>query len=124
MKNEKKVIEIISEFPAILYSLKHRLKSQENLDYILDASNYSKPLALLNVSAPDILLLNLQQGNDCTDLVGREMQNNAAMGLGMITRDPTIYYMSLCSTLHEKYFIDKSIDLECIPEAVSKQQLN
>jgi len=124
MKNEKKVIEIIDQFPAILYSLKTRLKRQENTDYILDASNYSKPVALLNVATPDILLLNLRPGKACIDLLDREMQNNSGIGLGMITGNPKAYYMSLCSTLSEEYLIDKSLDLECIPEAVSKQQLN
>jgi len=124
MKNEKKVIEIIDQFPAILYSLKNRLKSQENTDYILEASNYSKPVALLNVATPDILLLNLKPGKACIDLLGREMQNNSGIGLGMITSNPEAYYMSLCSSLSEEYLIDKSLDLECIPGAVSTQQLN
>jgi hypothetical protein len=124
MKNQKKLIEIIDQFPAILYSLKNRLKSEENIDHILDASDYSKPVALINIVTPDILLLNLQPDRTCIDLLGREMQNNTGLGLGMVTSNPGAYYMSLCSTLGEEYFIDKSLSLEFIPGAVSVQQLN
>jgi len=123
MKNQK-VIEIIDDFPPILYRLKQMMKNQENTDFILDASDYSKPIDLLKVTTPDIVLLNLRPAKGCLDYLGKAMQDNADLEVGMITNNPKAYYMSLCSTLCEQYTIDKGIDLEFIPEGVARLQFN
>ena len=59
MKNKKRVIEVITEFPVILYTLKTQ-RLEEPADYILDASNDSQPTNLLTVANQDSLLLNLK----------------------------------------------------------------
>ena len=123
MKNPK-LIEIIDKFPTILYRLRQMMKSRKNVDYILDASDYVNPVSLLKIIGPDILLLTIRPAKSCVDLLGKEMQNNYGSETGMITSDPTTYYMSLCSTLNEEYIADKSIDLELMPQTVSRLQLN
>ena len=125
MKNQAKVIQIIGEFPRILWRIKDILKSQENVDYILEASNYSQPVSLLNIVVPDILMLSIKlSGKDCIDLISTAMQNDSALALGIITSSHAAYYMSLCSTLGSQYRIDKSLSLESMAAGVSLQQLN
>ena len=76
MKNQKKLIVIINKFPKILYVITRALK-QEDVDYILDASNYSQPVPLLTIAYPDELLLNLKLPcKEAIELIGREMQNS------------------------------------------------
>lgn len=123
MKNEKKVIEVINKFPAILYEIKMIL-NQDHADHILDASAYSRPGSLMKITAPDMMLLNLGLSRTTSiEIVGEHLQENMTMKLGMITTNPRAYYMSLCSTLSHSYFID-GLSLEFIPEAISKLQLN
>lgn len=60
MKNQKKVIEIINQFLSLLCTLKKILKSGNNVDYILDASDHHQPVALPKVAGPDILLVRIK----------------------------------------------------------------
>ena len=123
MKN-KKIIEIINRFPKTLKNIKGMI-SEENVDYILDASGYSQPASLLAQVSPDLLVLNLKLPcNAAINLVGSNMQDSLDLKMGMITSDASAFYMSLCTTLDSAYFIDSSSILELIPEIVSKQQLN
>ena len=124
MKNDKKLIEIINEFPTILYNIKTQLM-KKSTDHILDASSYSRPISLLAVANPDLLLLNLDlPGTTAIEIVGTSMQENMAIKLGMITSNPRAYYMSLCSTFSADYLIENGLNLEMVPEAISRQQLN
>ena len=123
MKN-KKIIEVINRFPQTLNNIKG-MTSEENVDYILDASGYSKPVSLLVQVSPDMLVLNLKlPANAAINLVGSNMQDSMDLKMGMITSNPRAFYISLCTTLDSAYFIDSSSILELIPEIVSKQQLN
>ena len=123
MKN-KKIIEVINQFPKTLKNIKGMI-SEENVDYILDASGYSQPVSLLAQVSPDMLVLNLKlPGNAAINLVGSNMQDSMDLKMGMITSNPHAFYISLCTTLDSAYFIDSSSILELIPEIVSKQQLN
>jgi DNA-binding NarL/FixJ family response regulator len=123
MKN-KKIIEIINRFPKTLKNIKGMI-SEENVDYILDASGYSRPVSLLAQVSPDMLVLNLKlPRNAAINLVGSNMQDSMDLKMGMITSNARAFYISLCTTLDSAYFIDRSSTLELIPEIVSKQQLN
>src|SRR5258705_9743388 len=123
MKN-KKIIEVINQFPKTLKNIKGMI-SEENVDYILDASGYSQPVSLLAQVSPDMLVLNLKlPGNTAINLVGSNMQDSMDLKMGMITSNPRAFYISLCTTLDSAYFIDSSSILELIPEMLSKQQLN
>lgn len=124
MKNEKKSIVIINKFPTILYMIT-RMLNNENEDYILDASEFSQPVSLLIITQPDELLLNINLSTgEALKLIEKDMEDNLGINQGMITRNPRAYYMDLCRSLRSDYFVDKYMDLELIPEAVSKQQLN
>ena len=124
MKNEKKSIVIINKFPTILYMIT-RMLNKENEDYILDASEFSQPVSLLTITQPDELLLNINLSTgEALKLIEKDMEDNLGINQGMITRNPRAYYMDLCRSLRSDYFVDKYLDLELIPEAVSKQQLN
>jgi len=123
MKN-KKIIEVINRFPQTLNNIKGMTR-EENVDYILDASGYSKPVSLLAQVSPDMLVLNLKlPANAAINLIGSNMQDSMDLKMGMITSNPRAFYISLCTTLDSAYFIDSSSILELIPEMISKQQLN
>ena len=123
MKN-KKIIEVIDQFPKTFKNIKGMI-SEENVDYILDASGYSQPVSLLAQVSPDMVVLNLKlPDNAAINLVGSNMQDSMDLKMGMITSNPRAFYISLCTTLDSAYFIDSASILELIPEIVSKQQLN
>jgi hypothetical protein len=129
MKNKKKIIGTINElpqFPKILNEIETML-SQGNGDYILilDGTNYSDSISLLDIVIPDMLLLNLKlAGKEAIKLNDLYMENTPEMRLGIITNDPGIYYVSLCSTLGSHYSIDNPLDVELIAANVTIQQLN
>ncbi|MEP7252200.1 MAG: hypothetical protein ABI683_07460 [Ginsengibacter sp.] len=124
MKNRKKVIVIINEFPEILFMIT-RMIDHDNEDYIFDASEFSKPVALLTITQPDELLLNLKlPSREALKFVEVDMQNNWDISQGMITSNPKAFYMSLCQSLCTNYFVDNHTDLEQIPEVIARQQLN
>jgi two-component SAPR family response regulator len=124
MKNQKAIIEIINEFPPILYTIKAML-DQENVDHILDASDYSEPLSLLTVADPDMLLLNVNlSGKVAIDLVCESMQDSPEINRGMITSNPGAYYISLCSTFGSEYCMNRSLGIGSMFQAVTMQQLN
>ena len=124
MKNQKKLMVIINKFPKILYMITKTLRD-ENVDFILDASDYPQPVSLLRVAFPDHLLLNVGlPAKQAIELIGENLGDSMDIKKGMITGNPQAYYMSLCSTFNSNYAIDKYLDLELIPEAISKQQLN
>jgi hypothetical protein len=124
MSNRKKIIEIVNKFPKILTNIKSIL-SEENVDYILDASGYSNPASLITEVAPDSLLLNLKlSSNAAINLMGENMQDSMDLKMGMITSNARAFYMSLCSTFTSEYLIDKSCHIVLIPEIVSRRQLN
>jgi len=124
MKKRKKMVEITDEFSKILHNIKSTLK-QENMDYILDASGHPDPLSLLTVAYPDMVLLNVNlPDNQAVDVTGTFMQENTEINLGMITCNPSAYYVSLCATFSREYSIDISADLQLIPGIITGQQLN
>ena len=129
MKNKKKIIGTINElpqFPKILNEIETMLL-QGNGDYILvlDGTNYSDSISLLDIVIPDMLLLNLKlSGNEAVKLNDVYMENSPEMRLGIITDHPRIYYVSLCSTLSSHYSINNPLDVELIATDVSRQQLN
>lgn len=56
------------------------------MDYIFNASDYPKPLALLNVVFPDIPMLNINLADyEAVKIVGKEMENKVDFNKGMIT---------------------------------------
>ena len=129
MKNKKKIIGTINElpqFPKILNEIETMLL-QGNDDYILvlDETNYSDSISLLDIVIPDMLLLNLKlSGNEAVKLNDLYMENSPEMRLGIITDHPRIYYVSLCSTLGSHYSINNPFNVELIATDVSRQQLN
>jgi DNA-binding NarL/FixJ family response regulator len=129
MKNRKKIIGTINDFPQfpkILSEIEIALL-QGNEDYILvlDGTNYSDSISLLDVIVPDVLLLNLKlAGEEAIELNDSYMEKSKEMRLGMITSDPGIYYVSLCSTLGTHYYVTNPVDVELIAAGISKQQLN
>ena len=129
MKNKKKIIGTINDlpqFPQILNEIETILL-QENGDYILvlDGTNYSDSISLLDIVIPDILLLNLKlPANEAIKLNDRYMESCPEVRLGIITSRASIYYVSLCSTLSSHYSISNPHDVELIAADVSRQQLN
>ena len=129
MKNRKKIIGTINDFPQfpqILNEIETALL-QGNGDYILvlDGTNYSDSISLLDVIVPDVLLLNLKLANEeAIKMNDVYMEKTNEMRLGMITSDPGTYYVSLCSTLGTHYHISNPIDVESIAAGISKRQLN
>lgn len=97
----------------------------ENVDFILDASNYSQPVSLLSIACPDTLLLNIKlKAEQAIELEAKNLIDGIDVKKGMITTNPKAYYISLCSTFIPKYDIDKNMDPKLIPAAISKQRLN
>ncbi len=124
MQNQKKTVVIINEFPKIIYEI-NPLLHQPNVDFVLDASDYPKPLALLTVAFPDILMLNLNLSKKTSsDVACSELQNNPEINRAMITTNAHVYYMSLCSTFKTDYSVSNQIDLELLPQVVERQQFN
>lgn len=129
MKNKKKIIGTINDlpqFPKILNEIETMLL-QEMGDYILvlDGTTYSDSISLLDIVIPDILLLNLKlPTKEAIKLNDRYLEDSPEMRLGIITSQPSIYYVSLCSTLSSHYSISNPHDVELIATDVSRQQLN
>jgi hypothetical protein len=124
MNNQKKLIVIIKEFPDALDQLTEMLHD-DRVDFILDASKFRQPVSLIKVAHPDCLLLNLHlPAKDAVILSGQSLSASADNKKAMITRNIRAYYMSLCNTLEGGYYIESGMDLELIPGAVAKQQLN
>jgi DNA-binding NarL/FixJ family response regulator len=123
MKNQKK-LNVINKFPKILYMLTLSLKD-ENVDFILDASEFAQPVSLLRVTPPDYLMLNLNLPSaQAIELTNRNLQEDMEIRKGMITKSTSAYYISLCSTFSTSYVFDNSLDLASMPAAISKQQAN
>lgn len=124
MKNQKKLIVIINVFPTILYMITRMLQNEDE-DYILDASQFAQPVSLLTITQPGELLLNLKlPRTEALKLIEGDMQKNSDINQGMITSNPRAYYMDLCRSLSSHYCVDNFIELELLPDAISKQQLN
>lgn len=124
MNNPKKTIAVINRFPEIIFEINPMLH-QPNVDYILNASDYPKPLALLAVTFPDMLMLNIDlPRRSAISLMADDMTNNPDISRGMIISNAHVYYMSLCSTLNEEYRIGKGTNLELLPGIIEQQQMN
>ena len=126
MKNQKKLIVIIDKFPKILYMITQTLRD-EKVDFILDASGYTRPVPLLRIACPDNLVLNMGLSREqAIELASEYLQgaDGSETRKGMITGNPRAYYMSLCGTLRSNYAVDQFLDLESVPGAIARQQLN
>lgn len=124
MQNQKKSIVIINDFPKIIYEI-NPLLHQPGTDFVLDACDYPRPLALLAVAFPDMLMLNLNLSKkSSTDYASSELQSNPEISRAMITTNAHVYYMSLCSTFKTDYAVENHLDLELLPQLVERQQLN
>ena len=112
MKNKKKVIEVITEFPVILYTLKTD-RREEATDYILDASNYAQPTNLLTVANPDCLLLNLKLPfTSAIEIVNNAMEESNYLKVGMIVKDQTTFYERLCASFAKDYLVDSNVEVK------------
>lgn len=124
MKNQKKLSIVINKFPKILYMLALSLQD-ENVDYILDASGFSDPISLFSVAHPDNVMLNLNlTSKQAIELASLNLQEDMDIKKAMITGSSQAYYISLCSSFCSSYVIDKSLNPELIPAAISEQQAN
>jgi len=85
--------------------------SEENVDYILDASGYSNPASLIMEVAPDSLLLNVKLSSNAAINLMEKICRQHGFKNGMITSNARAFYMSLCSTFTSEYLIDKSCHL-------------
>ncbi len=96
----------------------------ENL-IILDDIHNTRAASLLSVTIPDMVMLNIKlPRKEAIHFPGGNVTACDKIKLGMIVSDPDVYYMSLCRSFGSDYYIDKSLDLALIPEAVAKQRLN
>jgi hypothetical protein len=124
MNNPKKTIAVINNFPEIVYEINPMLH-QPNVDYILNASEYPKPLALLAVAFPDMVMLNIDLPlRSAITLMADDMAHNPDINRGMIISNSHVYYMSLCSTLNEEYMTGTGTNLELLPGIIEQQQKN
>ena len=124
MKNKKKVIEVITEFPVILYTLKTD-RREEATDYILDASNYAQPTNLLTVANPDCLFLNLKLPfTSAIEIVNNAMEESNYLKVGMIVKDQTTFYERLCASFAKDYLVDSNVEVKKMPAVISYRQLN
>lgn len=124
MKNKKRVIEVITEFPVILYTLKTK-RQEDPADYILDASNYDQPTSLVTVANPDTLLLNVKLPfTTAIELVNATMEESNHLKVGMITKDQTTFYARLCASFAKEYRVDPTMELKRMPGVIGNRQLN
>ena len=120
----KKNIRVIDKFPSVFFQINIGSRRDKS-NFILDASDYPRPLELLALTNPDTLLLNLKVKSEAAiDMVTADIPDYAEMKIGMITRNRGVYYTSLCSTLDEEYFPDRSKDIHVMPLELYQQQLN
>ena len=129
MNPKKILVETINEladFPGILESIETQLIEEKGEYFlILNATNYSHPVSLLNITIPDLLLLNLKLPVEtAAEMTIAGLKNDRRVKVGMITSDASAYYTSLCSTFNSIYKIDTSTGLRSIPDVLGKQQLN
>lgn len=124
MQNQKKTVVIINDFPKIIYEI-NSLLQEPNTDFVIDACDYPRPLALLSVAFPDMLILNLDLSKKSSaEYASAEIEANAEINRGMIIANTHIYYMSLCSTFQAEYCVSNTMDLEMLPGLIERQQLN
>lgn len=120
----KRIIHVINKFPSIFFQINIGSRRDKS-NFILDASDYPRPLELLALTNPDTLLLNLKlKGEAAIDMVNAGIPDYAEMKIGMITRNQGVYYTSLCSTLDEEYFPDRSNDIHVMPPELYQKHLN
>ncbi len=129
MNQRKKIIETINEledFSKIIQNMELKMHGEKGeFLIVIDGTNYSHPVALLNILIPDVLSLNIKKSLARTeDIVVTGKQTNCQILVGMITSDYSTYYTSLCRTFHLNYSIDNSFAPKVVASTIANQQLN
>lgn len=129
MKQRKKIIETINEleeFSKIIQNMELKMHGEKGgFLIVIDGTNYSHPVSLLNILIPDVLSLNIKKSLGSTeDIVVTGKQADCQILVGMITSDYSTYYTSLCRTFHLNYRIDNSFAPKEVASTIANQQLN
>ncbi len=120
MKKDKRTVLIVDDSILIMERMIPILEEVENISFVVQACNFKEGLEVLNTLNPDMVLLDI----NLPDKSGIELlriirEKNMEIIVLMISNHADTYYMEICRALGARYFLDKSKDIDLIPEVLS-----
>ena len=119
MNMSRKSILIVDDSPIIVERLQNMLKSVENTGPVSQAGDYSSALSQLMESRPDIVLLDINlPDRSGIALLQHIKKVYPSIIVIMISNQADEYYRKICQRFGAAYFVDKSTEIEQLPDII------
>ncbi|MDR3716375.1 MAG: response regulator transcription factor [Puia sp.] len=120
MKKEKRTVLIVDDSLLIVERMIPILEEIENISFVVQAGSFREGLEVLDTLNPDMVLLDI----NLPDRSGIELlriirEKHTEIIVLMISNQADDYYREICRSLGARHFLDKSKDIDFIPEVLS-----
>jgi DNA-binding NarL/FixJ family response regulator len=116
---KKLVTLIVDDSSIIIKRFTEILDDMDNIDTVLQASNYREGSQVLDYVTPDVVLLDInlpdKSGIELLRHIKARQINTRVI---MITNHATEHYKKICAGLGAEHFFDKSNEFELIPDII------
>lgn len=115
--NNKFKILIANQSPIINKKIYSLISPMENISVIGMAENIIEAMAIIEVTKPHAMILDMQQqGSNSIDLLTELQKKNKQIRVIIFTNRIDPYYKYLCLKFGADFFLDKSSEFEQLPE--------
>ncbi len=117
--NKFKIL-IANQSPIINRKIYSLISPIESISVIGMAENIIEAMAIIKVTKPHAMILDMQQpGNNSIDLLTELQKTNKQIRVIIFTNRVDPYYKYLCLKFGADYFLDKSSEFEQLPEILN-----
>ena len=122
--NTKKIKVLVVEDSGVIVQRLYSILSEiDFIKSIAHAKNGEEALTLLQILAPEIVLLDIKLPVlNGIEVLKKIKQDYPAIRVVMLTNYPNSQYKQLCLELGADYFLDKSTEFERIMEVIQSMQ--
>jgi DNA-binding NarL/FixJ family response regulator len=124
MTTKINIVLLVDDSAIVSNRLVSMLEEADNTQVILQATNYTDALMMMESFKPDYVLIDIGLAGKTGMSLLEEMKQRKASKVVVITNRVNRHYKDFCESRGVNCFLDKSIDFELIPGIITQAELN
>ncbi len=125
MTTKINIVLLIDDSSVVSSRLVSMLEDSNNTQVILQATNYTEALNMMEEFRPDFVLIDIGlSGKTGMSLLEEIQEKHYGSKVVVITNLANKQYKDFCERMGVNYFLDKSNDFELIPGIITEAELN
>jgi two-component system response regulator DevR len=125
MRTKINIVLLIDDSSIVSSRLISMLEDNKNEQVILQATNYTEALQMMEEFRPDYVLIDIGlSGRTGMSLLEEIRDKHSGSKVVVITNLTNKHYKDFCNNMGVNYFLDKSTDFELIPGIITEAEMN